>query len=368
MAQTRPHPDDVLAWLHIGDLHVTGPDLPNLHALHAIIDEADAHLGSGVDFALLPGDNADDGAPEQFRLVREATDRLRLPLHILPGDHDFRPGGLDAFHAVLGADRLPKAIDAGGARCLFLDIVSAGRGGPCFRLGEAQTQWLRDALDQAGRDSRRVVVFMHAYPADLGDEGPELAALFARSRVAFVDTGHTHYNELANDGRTIYAAVRSTGQIEEDPAGYAVAALDGGAVSWRFKTIGSPWPFVLVTSPADRRLATEPPDASRVRALAWSGAGIVSAAFRFGDGSWRDMRPAGRPALWEAAAEPPDGPFALTVRATDASGATGEDRIEPGFEQRSRPPDGSDAHSIGAWPERGVLGTRLGPNRNGRKW
>jgi Icc protein len=31
-------------------------------------------------------------------------------------------------------------------------------------------------------------------------------------------------------------------------------------------------------------------------------------------------------------------------------------------------PTGSDVRSIGAWPERHILGTQLGPNRNGRKW
>jgi len=29
---------------------------------------------------------------------------------------------------------------------------------------------------------------------------------------------------------------------------------------------------------------------------------------------------------------------------------------------------GHDLHSIGAWPEHGLLGSRLGPNRNGKKW
>jgi 3',5'-cyclic-AMP phosphodiesterase len=33
-----------------------------------------------------------------------------------------------------------------------------------------------------------------------------------------------------------------------------------------------------------------------------------------------------------------------------------------------RKPTGSDVGSIGIWPERHLLGTQLGPNRNGRKW
>ncbi len=28
--------------------------------------------------------------------------------------------------------------------------------------------------------------------------------------------------------------------------------------------------------------------------------------------------------------------------------------------------DGSDAASVGAWPENGIFGTQLGPNRNGK--
>ena len=44
--------------------------------------------------------------------------------------------------------------------------------------------------------------------------------------------GHTHYNELANDGRTIFMATRSTGQIEEGPLGLG-RRRGPGVVSWR---------------------------------------------------------------------------------------------------------------------------------------
>ena len=29
---------------------------------------------------------------------------------------------------------------------------------------------------------------------------------------------------------------------------------------------------------------------------------------------------------------------------------------------------GSDADALGAWEARGLMGTQLGPNRNGRQW
>jgi 3',5'-cyclic-AMP phosphodiesterase len=98
--------------------------------------------------------------------------------------------------------------------------------------------------------------------------------------------GHTHYNDLANDGRTIYAATRffSVGQIEEGDVGFAFAAVDRGAVSWRFKTLDSPWPFVMITSPPDRRLVIDPDAAwltagrrCEVRASVWGKNPIVDA-------------------------------------------------------------------------------------------
>jgi Icc protein len=46
--------------------------------------------------------------------------------------------------------------------------------------------------------------------------------------------GHTHYNELANDGRAICAATRSTGQIEEGPAGFSVTTIDKEVIGWTF--------------------------------------------------------------------------------------------------------------------------------------
>jgi len=75
---------------------------------------------------------------------------------------------------------------------------------------------------------------MHTYPSELGESAPKVQALMRQHRILMVDMGHTHYNEIANDGRTIYAATRSTGQIEEGPVGFSVANLDGGVVSWKF--------------------------------------------------------------------------------------------------------------------------------------
>ena len=369
-----PDGHDVLSWLHIGDLHITREAEQNYLDLKRIVHLAKGLPAGSVDFALLPGDNADDGTPEQFRLVRNAIAPLPMPLHILPGDHDFKPRALDAFHDVLGAERLPKAVMTHGHRCLFLDVVSAGTGGPDFRLGEDQLAWAERELEKAEAAGQDAVVFMHTYPTDLQEGAERLGALLAKPHLACVDMGHTHYNELANDGATIFMATRSTGQIEEGPPGFSIAAVDGRAVSWRFKPLDAAWPFVLITHPTDRRLVTEASrkcdGASVARAKVLGDTAIIAVEMRADDGTWTPMQPVpGEAALWQAAVTA--GASRVLVRARDAKGRLDEDQVEPSgtsWTAPKRQADGSDADRVGAWPERGIFDTQLGPNRNGRKW
>jgi len=380
----------VLAWLHIGDLHLTKAGAENHRDLGRTVALANALPSGSLDFALLPGDNADDGTAGQFQLVRDAVAPLRLPLHILPGDHDFKPrssdgharkdlrvrsaSGLDAYYAVLGAERLPFAKTMDGHRCLFLDVVSAGTGGPDFRLGEDQLAWAERELEAAKTAGQGAVVFMHTYPADLREGAERLGALLARPQVLCVDMGHTHYNELANDGGTVFMATRSTGQVEEGPPGFSIAAVDGRTVSWRFKPLDAAWPFVLVTQPADRRLATDAGQvldgAFVVRAKVLGDAPAASVEAQVDGGDWLPMAPVhGAAALWEAQCPAPG--ERVRVRARDRQGRQDEDDVEParpGWTRPERAADGSDRDRVGAWPEKGILDTQLGPNRNGKKW
>jgi hypothetical protein len=77
----------------------------------------------------------------------------------------------------------------------------------------------------------------------------------------------------------------------------------------------------------------------------------------------------GQPGLFRSASSDFGG--LVEVRARTEDGREDTDRVEPvnaDWMVPGRVADGSDKDSVGAWPEKGILATQLGPNRNGRKW
>jgi len=363
-----------LAFAHIGDLHITNAKERNFLDFLSIVAQIESECAPMLDFVVLPGDNADNGTPAQYRLIATALKMLSPQVHLIAGDHDMEQGSLDAFYTGLGGERLPKATTVRGVRCLFIDVNGSGRGGPDFRLGADQIQWLEKELKAADEYNETAALFMHTYPADLKGEGEaeELNRLLGTYNVALVDMGHTHYNELANDGRTIFAATRSTGQIEEGPAGYSFITIDQGVVSWRFKALDDAFPFVVITSPADHRLMRGLDQTLKreceVRAMVFGAQSIKNVACR-SDGEWVAMMRADNSNVWVARLLVSEEPLInLTVRAIDESGRPGVHTITAArdYAPPARTRDSSDGASIGAWPENGIYGTQLGPNRNGR--
>jgi len=436
MDKTPSHPPEPLVFLHVGDLHLTTDEARNAEDFRAILKQIDG-IGprTAFDFVYLPGDLAEDGSAAQYAILAEAlAAHPDLPIRLIPGDHDRQFGRMDdfrAFHDGLAAARtLPPAIDwtldqppvapaappdpevspaaeirhfcacedIRGVRCLFVDVVSPGYGqkgiGLDFRLGRDQTQWLNARIREAVDEKIPVAVFMHAYPDDLRepDERLDIGGLFFEAGVRLVEMGHTHYNELAHDGHTLYAAARSVGQNEDGSVGYAVAALDGPVTSWRFKALDRAWPFVLITSPADRRVATRPATEANtgmagveggrvtVRAVVLSDEAPAYVHCRAGTGAWHTMtRVTDR--VYEAALPWPRAARTIQVEAVHPAWSghgpdfVDTDVIEPVLafdapESAPAIPDkpGSDEPNVGAWIQKGVRGDQLGPNRYGRKW
>ena len=369
-----------MTWVHIGDLHMDEADgWESRDRLKAIVAEINGHIGDAADFVFLPGDNANHATPGQYRAITDALAPLQLPWRVIPGDHDFELGDLENYKAAFPEANRPEAEVIAGHRCIFLDIISSGAGGPDFRLTMHHRNRLLAELARAEAECQTPLVFMHAYPGDLAADGEAIAQTFADARVAFVDTGHTHYSELLNDGRVIYGATRSTGQIEEGGGrpGFSLVTVHGRVPSWRFKETGSDWPFVQIVAPADIRMVTRPADPRQVPrpgevAIVAKLFGLASGPVKLSvdGGATIGMEQIRGSALWRAAIPLDAGIHNVTVE----NGADSDTikllvRAEDDIPRRCLPVAlGRDIHSVGAWPEHGIEGTQLGPNKNGMHW
>ena len=373
-----PDAAGVLTWIHIGDLHMTDAGEQNHLDLVTIIAEINAAFANSVAFVYIPGDVADQGSAAQYTVVRNALDALTVPWCSIVGDHDVHEKSFANYLKAM-APATYYAFESGSVRFLALNAFDEPHPAS-FAILPAQLAWIEQQLAQAEEQGQTCVLLLHCYPSDLKQGGPALMQLTARPSVRLIDMGHTHYNELANDGRTLYTATRSTGQIEEGSVGYSVTNIDGAVISWKFLALGE-LPAVMFTSPADERCITDSTLAAHisedtivVRAKAWGTSPIRRVVARL-DGREEPLRPVADSRVWQGEFTRDglnDGIYDLSVTVEDAHGASATDTIRivmgrTAYQAPTRAERDQD-NTVGAWPERGLLGTQLGPNKNGRKW
>lgn len=355
---------------------MTVPGEANHLDLLRIVSLLNRVFSPGLSFLFLPGDVADAGSAAQFRVVREALDPVTLPWCCIVGDHDVHERSFanfqqfmspeTRFHFQLGAVQF-FALNA-------FDIPDPAS----FILLSAQLEWLRAGLARMP-PGHTAVLLLHCYPTDLRQSGGDLHDLLARFPVRLVSMGHTHYNEVSNDGRTVYTTTHSTGEVEEGPVGFSITTLDGPVVSWKFLPLGS-LPAVLITSPADERFLTTvcatPASGTpslTVRAIPWGIAPFRSVRAGLGGRRVHLLQLPGS-IVWQGDLPTtglPAGVHPLTVTAIDDAGSEASDSIRLRLGEARNTPhrhERDQGNALAAWPERGLLSTQLGPNKHGRKW
>ena len=363
-----------VTWIHIGDLHMTRSGEQNELDLGRIVDEINTvYAKGGVDFVFIPGDIADDGSVIAYEAVRRHLDRLELPWCGIVGDHDVHEESFENFYRYI-SDSLYTRFTIGPYRFFRLNAFSTPKP-DSFSLGAEQLQWLEQELQECEDHGDRAVLLLHCYPSDLKQGAEELKTLLRRFPVLLVDMGHTHYNELSNDGSVLYSATRSTGQIEEGSVGYSVTTIDNDGVSWQFIELGSP-ELVVITHPVDERLVTDranvlPRKELSVRAKTWTSKPIREVSVQTGD--IQTMLASQDGIMWEGRIDlkgASNGSHDLKVLVADRDGQqrSCSIRLRVGSIPKREFAEVDQANAIGEWRARGLLGTQLGPNKNGKKW
>lgn len=144
---------------HISDFHVFAkapetsvvrPDAAD--AARKVVADL-AGFTPGIDAVMLTGDLTDGGSVDDYALLMDILSPIDVPIFVVPGNHDARPGLRTAF-----ADALPFGTGPflnyqarlGDIRILALDTLWDGH--VAGRLDGAQLDWLGEVLaeDHAG--------------------------------------------------------------------------------------------------------------------------------------------------------------------------------------------------------------------------
>jgi 3',5'-cyclic-AMP phosphodiesterase len=245
--------------LQISDPHIganwdgVDPDESLLRAVEAILS-----LPDRPDALLVSGDLTDNGAPEEYRRVRELLAPLDLRPHVLPGNHDLRAPLREAFGLPgKGDEPVSYAVELGPLRLVCLDSTVPGAEGGSLDGG--RSEWLEATL--AADTATPTVLALHHPPLrteiptferiGLAPESCEaLAAVLGRHpQVKRIVAGHVHRTIVAElAGRAVVtvpstylqAALDFTApklRMRADPPGFAVHALREGSLATHLQRI-----------------------------------------------------------------------------------------------------------------------------------
>ncbi len=263
--------------VQLSDLHVR----PRGVAAYRVVEtnvlteralRAVAALTPAPDAIILTGDLTDCGLEGEYALLREMLARLaRVPVHVIPGNHDRREVLLRELPGTPSADGFVQyAVDDLPLRLVMLDTVvpGAGHGELCDR----RLAWLDRTLARA--PEKPTLIGMHHPPFACGiahmdaialREPERLAAVLARHpQVERVVCGHHHRPVFARIGTAIASICPSVAhQVELDLSPEAPSAFvleppayqihrwrpDTGVVTHTACVEGHPGPFPFLSDP-----------------------------------------------------------------------------------------------------------------------
>lgn len=187
-----------MKFLQISDVHMV-PEGETLYGLDpaerlaACIDDINLHH-EDAEFAIITGDLAHTGDPRAYRRLRDLLGALKVPHHLLIGNHDDRARFRATFpdHPVDPNGFVQFRHDASFGRILALDtnVPGAHHGSLC----EHRRAWLSAELDAAG--DRPVYLFMHHPPLHVGLRKMDTISLRESSEMAEIVRGRANVRHL----------------------------------------------------------------------------------------------------------------------------------------------------------------------------
>lgn len=178
----------------VSDTHIsTDPGDPAEDLRRTITD---INLQNDLDFVVITGDITEMGTDLEIKLAKSIFSDLKIPFHILPGNHDtgWSESGGVSFIKEFGYDKF--VFDHKGYR--FIGCAS----GPYVRMSDGHVPrdavvWLDSVLEKTSKDLP--LVFLNHYPLDNGlDNWYDIIDRLKKYNTQFVLGGHFHSNRALN--------------------------------------------------------------------------------------------------------------------------------------------------------------------------
>ncbi len=237
----RPSSQTGFSFIQATDLHYI--EQPTTRAaMAALVEALNRHVGE-ADFVVFTGDLTEHATPEEFAGVAEALQRLRLPWHAIPGNHDMnRRAWLRHF---------PRydsfASTHAGVRLFFLDSNEPDDA-VWVTLSPAKLAWIDAALHETPR-ATPILFFLH-HPLGPGcpkygvKNACDVITRFQGRRLLASISGHYHSLWQTESGGALFTTCTCLldTRANHDGAtakGYRVFRVQPGGIASRFVQVSA---------------------------------------------------------------------------------------------------------------------------------
>lgn len=195
---------------------------------------ADLNKQRDIDFVILSGDVTEFGSDDELALAKQILDSLRLPLYVIPGNHDsnWSESGANSFRKIFGAE----AFFFKHKGYQFIGTTS----GPNMRMSPGQIPrenlvWI-DSVFKANPEANVPLISINHYPLDssLNNWYSLVDRLYERN-IQLALCGHGHINKLYNWDGIPGVMSRSNLRAKEEVGGYNIITLTGDSAFFQVR-------------------------------------------------------------------------------------------------------------------------------------
>ncbi len=194
---------------------------------------------TGLSFVVLSGDVTEYGSREQLRLAKDILDGLKIPCHVVPGNHDTKwsESGATDFPRLWKEDRF---VFHHGGFC-FIGLHE----GPIMKMADGHwapqdVRWLESTLKNLP-DTNQPIVFVTHYPIDNGiDNWYAVLDLLKKYNTQVALCGHIHRNNSEPFEGLPGVMGRSNLRGTASAGGYNLVEVKDGTMTFAERIPGGP--------------------------------------------------------------------------------------------------------------------------------